>query len=126
MVAGDMPAVWSEQGLGLPRPPRAWLVDLDRRRFANHRIGDLPEALNSSGSCEKSPVTDHDVVDHPLVGVERPLGTAEAIGVAEAHVSLAELHLRPRHLGQEAGGDRAGVAELEAEVVVAGLLGDLS
>src|SRR4051794_41048909 len=118
MVAGEMPAVWSQQDHGRLGTPGPGLVDLDRRRFANDRIRNLPEALDSRGSGEESAVADHDVVDQPLVGVERPLRPTEAVGVTETHVGLTELHLRPRHLGQEGGGDRAWVAELKGEVIV--------
>ena len=45
--------------------------------------------------------------------------------VAEAHVRLAEMQRRARHLGQERRRDAAGIAQLEGEVIVAEGLGDL-
>src|SRR4029077_778755 len=86
---------------------------------------DLPEALYPVRAGKKGAVAEQDVVDQSLIGVEGPLGTAEGVRIAKAHVCLAEVHRRPGHLGEKGGGDAAGITQLEGEVVVAERLGDL-
>src|SRR5207249_2654354 len=93
------------------------------RWVLQNRSRDLPETLDPVGGGEERVVTHHHVVDQPLIGFERLRRAAERVGVAEVHVRLAELHPRPRHLGEKASRDAAGLAELEREVVAAEGLG---
>ncbi len=46
VVAGQVPAARRDQLVGRLRAPGAGLVGLDRRRLLEHRLGDLPEALD--------------------------------------------------------------------------------
>src|SRR3954468_11894052 len=125
VVAGQVPAARRDQLVDLLRSPGAGPVRDRPRRILQQRLRDLPEALDRLRAAEQRPVAHHHVVDQALVGVQRLAGAAEGVGVAEAHVRLPELDPRAGDLGEEGGGDAAGVAELEGEVVVAEGLGDL-
>ena len=94
---------------------------MHRTRVLEHVGADRPEALDPLGVREQGAVAEHRVVDQPLVGLELILGQ-ERLVVAEDHAGRAELHRRARDLGLEVGGDRAGLGELEDELVGALML----
>src|SRR3954468_11135313 len=95
VVAGEVPVARRDQAVDLLGSPGAGLVRDRLRRSLQEWLGDLPEALDRLGAAEQGPIADHDVVDQALVGVERLAGAAEGVGVAEAHMCLAELDPRP-------------------------------
>jgi hypothetical protein len=91
-------------------------VRLDRRRVLQQGLGDLPQPLDPVGTGEQCLVADHGHQDEVLVPLERVLGR-ERFLVLERHRGVAEGQFGARDLGQELGRDRAGVGEVDDDLV---------
>jgi hypothetical protein len=80
------------------------------------RRGDVPQAFHCGGLGEQRLVAEHGVQEEPLVALEG-VGGAEGAVVAEDHLCGAQVHRGAGFLGQEAGGDGAGVGEVDGDLV---------
>jgi hypothetical protein len=70
---------------------------------------------------EQRRVAEQDIEDQPLVGLRAGLG--ERAAVTEVHGHVADLHLRPGHLGPEPHGDALVGLHPDDDGVLAELLG---
>src|SRR5215831_3773079 len=112
------PAVRRDGVLDRRRAPRTWLIELDRRRVLQQRRRDLPQPVDLIGPGEQRLVAEHRLQDQSLVPLEA-MHLVERVLVAEGHLDLAQLHRRPRLLGQEPNGDPAGIVEVDDDLVAA-------
>src|SRR5580704_15605859 len=114
----QVPAEWLNELGDRGRPPRAARVRLDWRRVLQQWLGDLPQPVDAVRAGEQGLVADHRVEDQPLVALQR-VRRGERVGVFEDHLFAAERHLSSRLLGQELRGDRAGIGEVDDDLVPA-------